>query len=569
MEPLVMPWMDLLLAQALTLVSLWKPVVLLVPLVAWTWFVSRVFDKHAARFSLPRKQWNVIHLLVGTLAVLGAFILPVPGIGGVFAGLGLMLVVFAADILIFLSIHNKDDRVPEGHELKLDLSSMKEAREAKAAAKQAGTVQLVITSPSKKASPVPDKDTPEYEIRAKSEEVLIAAIGGRARQLDIMPADKEGNYAITMTVDGLRQPVEKLAGQAAVKIIDFWKGCAELDVQDRRRKQQGTLTAAQGEAWAKSIRLDTIGGGAGPRLTMMFEPAKQVTRAFEELGLLTPQVEAFESIKQAKGGLVLIAGSAGQGLTSTLYSVTGQHDPYTTIVQTVETDVQAALEGANQNRYDPRGEGEYSTLVRSILRRDPDFVTVTDLPDVETAREVVGGDLDRTRVYLGLRAENAMQAIQGFVKLHGSAETVARTLRGVMAQKLCRRLCQNCRVPYQPKPELLKKLGLPPDRVKQFYKKGGQVLIKNKPEVCPVCNGGGYFGQIGLFEVYPIEDAERSLIAAQDWNGLRAEMRKRQLPTIQQAGLRRVVEGLTSLEEVTRVTSPAKPAAKPKAAAAS
>ncbi|MEL7485224.1 MAG: hypothetical protein AAFN41_12855, partial [Planctomycetota bacterium] len=90
-------------------------------------------------------------------------------------------------------------------------------------------------------------------------------------------------------------------------------------------------------------------------------------------------------------------------------------------------------------------------------------------------------------------------------------------------------------------------------------KKGGQVLIKNKPEPCPVCNGSGYFGQVALFEVYPLGEAEREMIGEQDWNGLRAELRKRQLPSIQQVGLRRAVEGLTSLEEITRVTSSKKP----------
>ncbi|MEM8757271.1 MAG: ATPase, T2SS/T4P/T4SS family [Planctomycetota bacterium] len=548
----------LTLAQALVLVSWWKPILLLIPVIAWAWFVSKIFDKHAARFSLPRKQWNLVHLLVATVAVLGAFILPIPGIAGVLAAFGLLVVVLAADILIFLSMHNKDDRVPEGHELRLDLSSIKEAREAKAAAKQAGTVQLKILDAAKNTAPVPDRETPEFEQRVASETLVITAVDARARTLDITPIDKEGNYAITMQVDGVRQPIEKLPGAAAVKHIDFWKTCAGLDVSDRRKKQTGEITVSQGEAWHKPIRLETIGGGVGPKLTMLFEPAKQVTRPLDELGLLPAQTEAFEAIRDEPGGLVLVAAAPANGLTTSIYAMIGQHDPYTKIVQTVETDVQASLEGANQNVYDPTGDGEYSTLVRSILRRDPDFVLVADLPDASTAQEAVGGDLKRSRVYVGLRAENAMHALQGFVKLHGSTKDVGGVVKGVVAQKLCRRLCQNCRVPYQPQPELLKKLGLPADRVKQLYKKGGQVLIKNKPEVCPVCGGSGYFGQIALFEIYPIGDAERDLIAAGDWNGVKAELRKRKLPTIQQSGLRRAVEGLTSLEEVTRVTSPPK-----------
>ena len=339
------PSLDLLsLAQALTLVSWWKPLLLLLPLVAWAWFVSRVLDKHAARFSLPRKQWNMIHLTVATLAVLGAFLLPLPGIVGVLAAFGLLLIVFAADILIFVSLHNKDERVPDGHELKLDFSSIAEQRASKAAAKQAGTVQLKIVSASKKEAAVPDRETPEFELRIKSEEIVLRAVDSRARLLEISPLDKDGNYAITMMVDGVRQAIEKLPGASAVRIIDFWKGCAEMDVQDRRRRQSSTLVASSGETWSKTVRLDTIGGGAGPKLTMTFEPAQQVMRDFDDLGLLAPQAEAFEEIKNVKGGVVLIAAMPGQGLTTSLYTVTGQHDPYTKIVQTVETDPQAALD---------------------------------------------------------------------------------------------------------------------------------------------------------------------------------------------------------------------------------
>ncbi len=548
----------------LTLVSWWKPLLLLAPVVGWAWFVGRVLDKHAARFSLPRKRWNVVHLSVGTIAVLAAFLLPVPGIGGVFAAFGLIVAVLAADILIFVQLHNKDERTQPGHELKLDFSAMAAAKARKAEAKQAGTVQLNIVGPGKQKLAVPDKETPEYEVRARAEDQFIPAAQGRARQVEFAPIDKDSNYAITMTVDGVKQAIEKMPGAQAIKLIDFWKSTAGMDVADRRRRQQAMITVGRGEVWSKAVRVSTIGSKAGPRLTLLIEPAKQVIRKVEDLGLLDAQLAALHQIRDDKGGLVLVAAGPSQGLTTSLYSITTLHDPYTKIVQTVESDVQGALEGANQNAFDSQGEGEYSTLVRSILRRDPDFVTVADLPDKDTALEVVRADLARTRVYIGLRADGAMQAIQGFVRLHGDAAAVGAALRGVTAQKLCRQLCQNCRVPYQPKPEMLQKLGLPADKVKQLYKKGGQVLIKNKPEACPVCAGTGYFGQVALFEVYPLGEAEREMIGKQDWNGLRAELRKRQLPSIQQVGLRRAVEGQTSLEEITRVTSSApKPAAKP------
>jgi len=171
-------------------------------------------------------------------------------------------------------------------------------------------------------------------------------------------------------------------------------------------------------------------------------------------------------------------------------------------------------------------------------------------------------------MYVGVRADNAVSAIQMWVKAVGDAEQAAKGIHGVVAQKLFRKLCTNCRVPYQPAPDMLKKLGLPPDKVKQLFKKGGQVMVKDKQQTCPVCQGSGFLQQGSVWEVYRITPEDRELIKAQDWNGLKAELRKKQVPAMQQAAIRRVAEGLTSLEEITRIsggdtagaTKPATPA---------
>ena len=128
-------------------------------------------------------------------------------------------------------------------------------------------------------------------------------------------------------------------------------------------------------------------------------------------------------------------------------------------------------------------------------------------------------------------------------------------LHGVVAQRMVRKLCTNCRVAYPPTPEMLKKLGLPEGKIQQLFKKGGQVLIKNKPEVCPVCKGSGYVGQEGIFEVFFLDKEERDLISTGNLQGLRAAFRKRSLPVLQHAAIRKAVDGVTSVEEVLRVTA--------------
>jgi len=541
------------------LVSWWKAALILVPVVGWAWLVSTIFDKHAARFFLGPEKWNAIHLGFGLAAVGAAVLMPLPGIAGFLVGYLVLLALLAADVILFVAVTNKDDRVPEKHHLRLDFSSLKEARLARSEARQQATVELEIKGPSGVIIRAPQKDSPEYAIRAAAEQIFIKARQARASQVDFAPAG-EGTYAASYLIDGVRQAGDPIPAPDALKLIDFWKGCAELDLKDRRRKLGAKIDVSTG-AEKTGVKIVTSGSQSGMRLTMIFNPAESVRREVKDLGLLDSQLESVRAMGKQEGGIVLVAAPSDHGRTTTVYSLLRLHDAYTQNVQTIELEIEDRLEGARQLQYEPKEDGpDYATTVRSVLRRDPDIVGVMELPDVETAKEIAKADLTRSRVYIAVKGEGALAAAQLWVKAVGDAGAASKGLTGIIAQKLVRKLCENCRVPYQPPPEILKKLGLPADKVKQLHKKGGQVLIRNKPEVCPACQGLGYVGQIGVFEVYEIDDEMRSALAKQDWSGLRNAMRKTQRPTIQQAALRRAVEGVTSIEEVMRITAaPATP----------
>jgi type IV pilus assembly protein PilB len=269
-------------------------------------------------------------------------------------------------------------------------------------------------------------------------------------------------------------------------------------------------------------------------------------------------------------GVVLVTAPRDNGRTTLLYSVIRRHDAYINNVQTVEIEPQANLEGVRGNKYDAQAEGanapagsagpEFSTLVRSIMRRDPQVVGIADLPDAATAKEISRADHERTRTYISFNATDAVAGVQAWVKAVGDQRAAGACLHGAIAGKLLRKLCTNCRVAYPPAPDMLKKLGLPEGKVQQLFKKGGQVLVKNKPEVCPVCAGSGYFGQDGVYEVCLFGKEERDLIIAGNMNGLKAAIRKRNIPTIQQVAIRKAVDGITSVEEVMRITTGEGPA---------
>jgi type II secretory ATPase GspE/PulE/Tfp pilus assembly ATPase PilB-like protein len=564
------PWIHLTLAaDPLLLVSWWKPLLFIPPFIGWGWLVSKIFDKHAARFYLPRQAWNTAHLCVGLLALVVAFFMPIQGEAAFWAGLGAAVVLLALDVAVFVFMANRDERVPEEHRLKLDFSKLSAARAESVAKKKAGKVELVIKGPDKQAVPVPTQDTPEFQLRVASEAIITAALDSRASQVDIAPAGKDNAYGVSSLIDGVRQPQGQAMSPAdAVRVIDFWKAAAKLDVADRRRRQVGDVNVERGSD-RKKLRLTTLGAQGGPRLSILVDPEGQVRRKPEDMGLREQQLAELKAIVTEGHGVVLMAGMPDAGRTTTLYTVLKMHDAYTQNVQTVEIDIQDAMEGSRQNKFDPQSEGpEFSTLVRSILRRDPDVVGIAELPDSNTAKEVARADPDRTRTYVCVKADSAIKAIELWMKTHGEAEPAAKVLHGVIAQRLGRKVCVNCRVPYQPSPDMLKKLGLPAEKVKQLFKKGGQVLIKNRPEVCPVCQGTGYLSQDGYFEVYSLGQEEREMIAAGNLNGLRAALRKKSLPTMQQAALLKAVDGTTTVEEVMRVTAEAAAPGGPSAPAA-
>ena len=547
-------------SDAYLLVGFWKALIVLVPFVAWAWFVAAVLDKHAARFFLPRETWNLVHLIVGLIALVVVFGMPVQTEWGFWVGLAAMMAILGADVGAYVIVSARDERVPEEHRIRLDMSSWQQSRAEKAAAKKQGTVELTIRRPDGSTLAPPEHDSPDFAVRVAAEGLFSRAIDVRAGRVDLGPAG-EGKYGVSFAVDGVRQGGDAMAAADGAKLIDFWKTAANLDVAERRRRQWADVKLKYKGA-DHELRVAASGGQGGPRLALTLNPVTSVRRDADDLGMLPAQYQELETlVKEDHGGVVLLAAPPQNGRTTTLYAVLRLHDAYTSNVQTLEVEPHGELEGVRQNRFDPYADGpEFSTMLRSILRRDPDVVGVAETPDAKTLAEACRGDQDRSRTYISVRGDSALGVLQAFLKGVGDAELGSGALHGVVAQKLVRRLCSNCRVPYQPQPDTVRKLGLPPDKVKQLFKKGGQVLIKNKPALCPVCGGTGFTGQTGVFEIYRIGQQERAMLARGDVKAVAAEFKKRKLPTLQQAALIRANEGVTSVEEVIRISSSGKSA---------
>ncbi len=561
-----------------TLVSWWKPLLMVVPLAGWAWVVATIYDKHAAKWNLPREKYNTIHLATGTAAVLVPLLVPVPGELAFWIAWLLMLIILGVDLFWYPQIANKDERVPAAHRLELSaISKMLSERKKKKGDKGPAEVRLTLRLPDKSTIPAPAADTPELQVRLAAEDLFFRAMAARAAQVELGLAGKDGSYKAEMLVDGVKVPGETLPGPLAVKVIDLWKQAAKLDVNERRKRCVGDTTAEMASTKWK-VRVSSVGVSGGMRMLLVFDADKAVKRKPDDLGLLPEQAAELKVItgqtlknpddtpidEKARLGVVLLAAPPDAGRTTTMYTIMQMHDAYTNTIQTVEMEQQLNVEGIKHTVFDPNVEGaDFATSVRSILRRDPDVVAVAECPDAATAKEVSKVDADRSRVYLSLKAASAAEAVDLYMRAVGDHAQCAKTLRGVLAQRLVRKLCTNCKVGYPPSPDMLKKMGVG-EKVAQLFKKGGQVIDPKQgkePVECPQCGGSGYVGQEGCFEVYRIGEEERAAVAAGDLNGLRAAFKKRGLPSIQQAAIRKAVAGISSVEEVQRIAAPSAAAA--------
>ncbi|MCC6425789.1 MAG: Flp pilus assembly complex ATPase component TadA [Phycisphaerales bacterium] len=549
---------SLQLAEGLILVSFWKPVVLLIPIVFWAWMVSTIFDKFAARFYLKREQWNMIHLVFGMVALAVGLLMPLRGELAFWAGLTAVMAILSIDIFWFVSSANKSELVPETLRLNLGKEIFGRSAEAKKQKKdlsQTGKAELTIKGPDKAVIAAPAAESPELAVRVAAEGLVLRSVVARGSQVDLAPTGKDNAYGEVLVVDGVKQVAQTHPAPDAIKIVDFWKAAGKLDIADRRKKLTADINIEKGEL-KKKLRVIAAGVQGGMRLTLLFDPEKAVRRKPEDLGLVDKQLDELKAIVEEKKGTVLVCTPPDGGRTTIFYTLLKMHDAYTNNVQSIEIDQQDDLEGIRQNKWDPFAEGpEFSTLVRSILRRDPDVVGVAEIPDQNTCKEICRADQERSRIYPSFKADNAIGALQGWAKLVGDLETAMPGVRGVVTGRVMRRLCTQCRQAYVPAPDMLKKFGLPADKVKQLYKKGGVVLVKDKEQTCGMCSGVGYVGQIGFFELYQIDAAMRDLLKKGDWNAVKAEFKKKQLPTLQQAALRHALDGITSIEEVVRATT--------------
>ena len=558
----------LLAAQAtvLNLVDFIKPVVMLVALGVYLRFVSSRLEKDLRFFNHNVALWNTVFLVAAVAGLAAALLIPV-----FIAGFPVMLVLLAAPILAYWKYRN-DNVDNEDQKFQLSSTSLNDraaARKRQAAQRNAA---MILLNSDLSERPVPEQEQPQYPIHLQMEDLLLPAINARASRLELAVTNKGGNGA--QIVDGVRYKVPPLPADMAIKIIGYLKLAGGMDVDEQRKRQRGRCGIKLREE-QRTIVLDltTSGSSQGIKLRIELDREQQLKREFDELGLEKDQLEALAKTGDGadRHGVVLVGAAPGQGLTTTLTTLLKRHDAYTCNIKTLERDIQRPIEGVDHAEWDPsKPELDFPTQLRSIIRRGPDIVMVSDLQDPATASQAAQVGLDGPLMYVGLQTKDGIAgAVTEWFRAVGDLKEAAKSLNLVISGKTLRRLCPECRSPFTPNAEQAKKLGIKDPTNTQLYRQSGRVQVKNKIEECPTCRGTGFFGTIGVFEVMPIDRDARKMLAGGDLKGAYTHARRSLGMTLmQEAALRKVARGETSLEEVARVLSPDK-SARPTPAAAS
>ncbi len=364
--------------------------------------------------------------------------------------------------------------------------------------------------------------------------LLAEAVARGASDIHIEPYERR--LLVRFRVDGVLHTVLEPPRAAAPSLIARIKVMASLDIAERRRPQDGRLKVRVGGREV-DIRLSVLPTAYGERLVMRLL-RREGLLGLEALGLEACDRSRLERLIRLPHGMLLVTGPTGSGKTTTLYAALSAIASDACNILTIEDPIEYELPGVGQMQVNPKTGLTFAAGLRAILRQDPDVIMVGEIRDLEAARIAVQAALTGHLVFSTLHTNDAPSACTRLADIGVEPFLLASALKGVVAQRLVRVLCPRCRIPYTPSPEERAALGIE-----------AQVLYR--PQGCEGCLGTGYRGRTGLYEVLEVDEEAARLIRTR---APEAALRQRVGTGLREAGLRKAALGITSVEEVLRVT---------------
>src|SRR6266850_222828 len=374
--------------------------------------------------------------------------------------------------------------------------------------------------------------------------VLLQAIKDKASDIHFEPF--EGEFKMRYRIDGVLYEMMPPPAHIAAALSSRVKVMANLDIAERRMPQDGRIELSVNNQ-PIDLRVSVLPTMFGESVVMRVLDRSNVSLDLDKLGMREDDLSTFRQLIHKPNGICIVTGPTGSGKTTTLYSALRELNDITSKLITAEDPVEYDIDGVIQCQIKTEIELTFGRILRSMLRQDPDIILVGEIRDKETAEIAVQASLTGHLVFSTLHTNDAPSAIARLLDLGLEPFLVTATLEGIVAQRLVRRICLNCKEEYTPTEEQLMELELRPEHVqgrKFHFGKG-----------CEFCNNTGYKGRQGIYEIMLLDDDMRDqIIKHASTQVLRAEAKKRGMRTLRQSGLINIYDGVTTIEEVVRET---------------
>lgn len=397
---------------------------------------------------------------------------------------------------------------------------------------------------------VSEEATPELLAQVAEETPVVKLVnliiqeGVRSRASDIHIEPEVNMLRVRYRIDGILYEAYKMPKHVTGLITSRIKILGGLDIAERRKPQDGRFRVNI-ENREIDIRLSSFPTMHGENLVMRILDKSRVLLKLTDLGFSPQDLEKFNSLIHAPYGIILVTGPTGSGKTTTLYAALSEINSPEINIMTVEDPIEYQLPLLRQTQINPKAGLTFATGLRSILRQDPDVIMVGEIRDVETADIAIQAALTGHLVFSTLHTNDSAGALTRLIDMGIEPFLVSSSVIGIIAQRLVRIICPHCKVEYEPPEELLKNLNLDPKKEKKFYRGEG----------CEKCKNTGYSGRKGIFEVLVVNEEIRKLVVSKaSATVIKQTAISQGMTTLMQDGLNKARQGLTTLEEVIRLT---------------
>ena len=377
--------------------------------------------------------------------------------------------------------------------------------------------------------------------------MIELAVTERASDIHLEPWERE--MKVRMRIDGLMRAILPVPRDIQAAVISRIKIMSGLDISEHRVPQDGRFNVRVKNRDI-DLRVSTLPTVYGENIVIRLLDKSGGILTEDAIGLSGPDFQKYLQMLRHRSGMVLLVGPTGSGKTTTMYAIINRLNTPEICMTTLEDPVEYNVEGVHQVQVNEKTGMTFAAGLRSILRQDPDIIAVGEIRDGETAEIAMRSAITGHRVFSTIHTNDALGTIDRLRDIGVEPYVIASALKGVISQRLVRRICPNCREPYIPTEEEVSELGLnpPPGAKIRFYKGTG----------CPDCFNTGYRGRIGVFEMLVVNREIRRLIYAQaDHDELEAALRRHDgdFISLQENAQRLVLEGMTTAEEVLRVVN--------------